>query len=311
MKNKSRIFPLIKRGVKLGMQNIWRNKILSIASIFVIAVILFIFNIILAINLIATEALTDLNKKIDITVYLKETTSYEETQKIIKTLKNLPETEEVNFTSKEDALNQLKITNPDLSLSFEKYNLGNPLPSSINIITKNPKYNKQILEFLNEDKYKIHLSNISGTTDRNVILDSVSNNLLKLNNFTKQIIFWLIVIFMIGGMLIILNALQITIYHRKKEISIMKLVGSPHLFIRTPFLIEGIVYGISAVILSFLMLFILAQNINIENTALWNYYSLTSFIYLFLIELIITIILCSISSSIAVHEYINQELLEE
>ena len=309
MQNKSSFFSLFEKSFKLSLSNIWRNKVLSLATIFVTGTILFIFNIILAINFITQSALTDLNKKVDITVYLKETTSEEQAQIIAHELQSIKEIAGVNYTSKAQALEQIKTTHPDLSLSFEKYNLGNPLPASLNITTTNPKYHQAVADFLAQDKYQVYLSNvITNNSNDNNIITSVSKNLIKLSDFTHQVIFWLIITFVLGGTLIILNALQITIFTRKHEISVMKLVGASHWFIRSPFIIESIIYGVSAVLLSFIMFFSLTGKIQIEDTAFWSYYSGINFALVFLLELIGTILLCIFSSSVAIHEYLKKDL---
>lgn len=312
MKNQPSGFYLLEKGFKLSLINIWRNKVLSLATIFVMGTIIFIFNIILAVNFIAQDALIDLNKKIDVTVYLKESTSYDQTQNLIREINTLEGVEAVNYTSKEDALVQIKTTHPDISLAFEKYSLGNPLPASLNVTTSHPKFHQTLADFLSQDKYQVFLSNIVTSSDAsNAIISSVSKNLLELTNFTNQIIFWLIITFILGGALIILNAIQINIFTRKKEISVMKLVGASNWFIRLPFVIESVIYGVLAVILSFIMIFILIQNIQIEGTNLWNYYTGIDFYIIFLIELVATILIGIFSSLIGIHEYLQKDLLEE
>lgn len=302
---------LFEKSLKLSLSNIWRNKVLSIATIFVTGTILFIFNIILAINFIASNALTDLNKKIDITVYLKEDTTEEQAKKIIKDVNSFKEVTKVIYISKAHALEQLKATHPELSLSFEKYNLGNPLPASINITTADPRFHQAIADLLAQDKYKIYLSNvITNNSQDNGIITSVSKNLIKLSDFTHQVIFWLIITFLFGGALIILNALQITIFTRKHEISVMKLVGASHWLIRAPFIIESIIYGILAVALNLIMFFLLTRKIAIQESALLNYYSGINIIVIFLIELGGTILLSIFSSILAIHAYLKKDLLE-
>lgn len=313
MKNKSSSLNLIEKALHLSLSNIWRNKFLSIATIFVIGTIIFIFNVIIAVNFIAKDALNDLSKKIDVVIYLKESTTFADAQKIIGDLQQVEGVFEVNYTSKDDALTKLKTTHPDVSIAFEKYSLGNPLPASINITTTHPKYHPAIAELMEQDKYKTYLSNVITTKDstNNTIITSVTKNLLNVTNFAQQIIFWMILIFVIGGALIILNALQITIFHRKKEIEIMKLVGASHWFIRLPYLIESIIYGLLAMIISFAMLLLLSQKIQITETQLWNYYSGIEFYKIFLIELAATVSLSIFSSMIAVHEYLNKKLLDK
>ena len=313
MSEKASKLVLFKRALKLSLKNIWRNKILSVATVFVMGTILFIFNIILAINFITNDALEDLNQKIDITVYLKESTDYGKALDIIEELESAEEITEVNYTSKEDALLQIKTTHPNISLAFEKYSLGNPLPASLNIVTVHPKYHPAVADYLKQTKFQTYFSSIitENTNDANGILTSVSENLINLNKFTNQIIFWLIMTFVVGGTLIILNALQMTIFTRKKEISIMKLVGAPYSFIRMPFIIESIIYGLLAVILSFLMLKILASNLDIEGSTIAHYYSNINHVTIFVIELILTVSLSVISSIIAIHDYLQKDLLED
>ncbi len=286
---------LFKRALILSLNNVWRNKVLSLATIFVIGIIIFIFNILFSVNFIANNALTDLSKKVDIIVYLKDSTTFVEAQDLIKELNNLEGIENITFTSKDDALAQIKQTHPNLSIAFEKYNLGNPLPASLNITTTHPKYHQAIIDYLSKDRFKGLLSNLSTNEGNNAILESVSKNLLTVTDFTNQIIFWLVTIFIIGGALIILNALQITIFARRKEIEVMKLVGASYWFIRLPFLIESVIYGSLAFILSFIMIFFASNQISIDLKIPPVY---------FILELLIALFLAILSSQIAVHEHL-------
>ena len=102
-----------------------------------------------------------------------------------------------------------------------------------------------------------------------------------------------------------------TIFTRKKEISIMKLVGAPYSFIRMPFIIESIIYGLLAVAVSFVMLTILAKNLAIEGGSFSNYYSNINYLSIFIVEALLTIILSVLSSVIAIHDYLQKDLLED
>ncbi len=293
---------LFKKGLNLSLSNIWRNKFLSLATIFVIGVIIFIFNIILGINFIAQKSLYELGQKVDLIIYLKDTTTESEAANLIEDIKIMPEIKTVTYTSKDEALSQLKATHPDLSISFEKYNLENPLPASLNISTNKPSDHAVVAEFLDQQKYKNLLSNISVNNESdNSIISSVSKNLSALGNFTNQIIFWLIITFLIGGTLIILNALQMAIFARRQEIEVMKLVGASIRFIRMPFIIEATIYAILAVIFGFLMLILFAQKTEISVAASW--------INVFFIELALTIFISIVSSLIAVNEHLFRKSL--
>lgn len=117
---------LVKLSLKNSLKNIWRNRALSLTTIFVTATILFIFNIILGINQITDKALSDLNQKVDVVVYLKQSTTYKETQSIVNDLKQIPGIEEINYTSSENALENLENSHPDLFTAFKQFDLQNP-----------------------------------------------------------------------------------------------------------------------------------------------------------------------------------------
>ncbi len=300
---------LIKRAFSLSFINLWRNKFLSLATIFVIGTIIFIFNIILAVNFIAKDSLAELSKKVDLVVYLKEDATFQDAQLLIKKITNLEGVDDAYYTSKEKALEQLKLTHPDLTVAFEKYELGNPLPASISITTVHPGYHKDVSEFLSQDKYAVYLTNISSNENSTVssIIRSVEENLLKVTDFTNQITFWIIVIFILGGTLIILNAIQVTIYNRKQEIEVMKLVGARFWFIKLPFVLESVIYGILAIILSVTMLLILTNKIELKGLNIWRSFENINILQIILIELIAAIILSVSSSMIAVHEYLQRK----
>lgn len=312
MKNKTNGGLLFSRALKLAVDNITRNKILSIATVFVIATIIFIFNIIIAVNFIAKDALNDLNKKLDITVYLKDTTTTNDVEKITSELQTLEGVENVKYISKDEALEQVKKTNPNLTLSFEKYKLDNPLPASLSIATKDPTYQQPVRDQLLAPKYQTYFTNIAENKDASgeKILSSVSQNLINVSNFTYQIVFWMVITFVVGGTLIILNAIQMTVHTRKKEIGIMKLVGAPYYFIRLPFILESIIYALLSAILSFIMLFILSQKISVDSTNLITQFNSIEFYKIFLAELLGTVVIAVLSSLMATDKYLQKTSLE-
>lgn len=306
---------IVKRAFKLSLLNLCRNRFLSIATVAVIGIILFIFNIILAINFIAESSLQNLSQKVDLTVYLKETTTSGQAEKTIETLKTLDYVVDATYTSKEEALDKIKTTYPSIYDSFTKYDLGNPLPASISIKTKNPSYHTELENYLKGGPLSVYISNVrqgdSSPDQEKSIISSVAKNLQKVTDFSHEIIFWLVMTFVIGGTLIIFNAVQITIFSRRKEVNIMRLVGAPLKLIYLPFVIEGIFYAVFAILLNLLLLSILSHRINIEGLSLYNFSKNLDLSYLTILELSITIILSIGSSLLAVYTYLRRPLATE
>lgn len=305
---------MVKRAFKLSLSNLFRNKFLSIATISVIGITLFIFNIILAINFVAESSLSTLSEKVDLTLYLKESTTAENVRSIMDELKLVNGVKDVSYTSKEDALQKIKTTYPSIYNSFTKYDLGNPLPASISIQTLDPSYHKPIENYVLGSKISLYISNIkqsdAGSQEQSII-SSVAKNLQRVTDFSRQIIFWLVIIFVIGGILIVLNSIQITIFSRRKEVNIMRLVGAPLKFIYLPFVFESIMYALFAIIVNLLLLWFLSKQINIEGTNLYDFSQNLHLAALTLIEFIVTITLSIGSSLFAVHSYLRRPLTTE
>lgn len=305
---------MVKRAFKLGLSNLFRNKFLSIATISVIGITLFIFNIILAINFVAENSLATLSEKVDLTLYLKDSTTLDNSRSIMDELKLVDGVTDISYTSKEEALQKIKTTYPSIYNSFTKYDLGNPLPSSISIRTKDPSYHKTIENYVLGSKISLYISNIkqseTGSQEQSII-SSVAKNLQKVTDFSRQIIFWLVIIFVVGGILIVLNSIQITIFSRRKEVNIMRLVGAPLKFIYLPFIFESILYAIAAIGVNILLLWFLSKQIDIEGTNLYDFSQNLHLALLTIIEFLITVILSICSSILAVHNYLRRPLASD
>lgn len=301
----SNIFVAFSRCIQLGLTNFWRNKFLSIATVGVIAVILFIFNVILAVHFIGTQALQALSERVDIVIYLRDDIQLYDVQNLVQSLQTVPGIKTVQFTSKEQALDVVAKTHPKTAEFLRKFNLNNPLPPSISITTQRPEDYKNVEAFLQQDKYKPLMQNYvaEGGTSDSIILSNVAQNLLNISQFVRQIIFWLVLVFILGGTLVIVNAIQLTIYTRRQEIAIMRLVGATPTFIRMPFIVEGVLYGICAIVTSFLFLFILGKTMHINDGTLWSYYISLGMNKVVLGEIAITIILSIMSSFAAVEQH--------
>lgn len=300
MNKKPNLLNLLKLSLKLGLTNLWRNKVLSLTTIFVTGTILFIFNVLLSVNLITQDAINSLNEKVDLIAYIKEGTEFENVEQIVNDLKQIEGIKEIRYISKEDALESLSETHPDIFTAFERFNLGNPLPASLKIKTIHPDYQTPIANFLNRDIYRAYLTGPKNNNQDSGILNSVALNLAKITSATEQIIFWLILTFILGGTLIIINALQMTIRSRKKEISIMKMVGADDWFIRSPYIVEGVFYAIFATILSAIMLSFLTKNLTVTQEIDLG--------AIFLLEALATIAIGILSALVTIEEYLQKDL---
>lgn len=303
---------MFMRAIKLSFSNLWRNKFLTVATVLVMAIIIFIFNIILSVNFLTRTALEDLTQKIDIVVYLKDNTDYYQVKQLTEELIKLEGIVDVTYTSKSDALKIVSKTHPKTAEFLKRYGIENPLPQSINITTERPELHIMVQQFLNQEKYRHFLANVVTDSEaQDIATEAVSKNLINLSNAIDQIIFWVFIIFIVGAIFIISNAIQLTIYTRQREIYIMRLVGATRNFIRLPFLFEGLFYGIVSYLLAALLLFILAMQIRIADITIAQYFENLPILNLFVVELILFSILGILCSFIAVYRYLRNKLIIE
>lgn len=274
------------------------------------AVIIFIFNVILAINFIGNQSLQTLSEKVDISVYLSRDSDYFEVKALTDEIEKIPGVKSIKYTSKEEALEIVGKTHPKTADFYKKYDIRNPLPPSISIVTENPEVHASIEALLAQPQYKTLTQNYvtEGASGESVILNSIATNLQNISKFVRHIIFWIVLVFILGGTLIIVNAIQLTIYSRQQEIHVMRLVGATPSFIRLPYIFEAILYAVIAIILSFTLMTIVSSAINLEKTELWSLYSNFNLWKIFALELIFTVILAIISSFSATEQYIKGKL---
>ena len=304
------IFYEMGRGIKLGLTNLWRNRLLSIATILVMAIMICIFNSILAVNYISKQALQNINQKVDLIFYLKDGTDYYSANLLATKLKEVAGVKNVEYISKEQALSIVSQNYPQTVDFLRKFNLKNPLPASLSVTTENAEAHQNVYNFLDKSPLNQCLEerDESGTSQRDII-SSTARNLANLNLFIKQLIFWIVFVFIIGGSLIIINAIQLTIFTRRQEIFIMRLVGATPNFIRLPFITEAICYAVVAVILSFFLLFMAGQALEINNLEIFREFQAINLLPVFFTEIGLSALLGLISSFFAVEKYLHGNLV--
>jgi len=310
IKHPKRPLLALQRALKFGMSSLSRNKFLTISTIVLIAVIIFIFNIFLTINFVIKYALNDLTQRVDLVVYLKSDIKYHQVQDIMNELKEQKGIIDVEYTSRNEALEIVSKTHPETVEILKTYEIENPLPPSLNVITEKPEYHIMVQQFLNQEKYRSLISQDLNAEEKVAKANEiVSKNLTQLSRVTNQIIFWILIIFIIGTFVIIINAIQLTIYSRKKEIYIMRLVGATRNFIRLPFLFEGLFYAFIATFISFGIYALIANQINMETISFGIYFNQIPLQLIALIEFIVIAMFGLISSFIAVQQYLHTKLI--
>jgi len=226
--------------LKQALKNLWRNRLMSIASISSVTATLLILGIIFALILNINSIAQSAKDKFDsIQAYLVDELPAEEIDSIMKKIEAIEGVSEVKYESKSDALTKMKSQWEDNGYLLDGLE-ENPLPSSVIIYLDDIYYAQNVLE---------RIQNINGIEEVKSYQDIVER-LLSITEAIRKagvvIIFVLIAI----STFIIHNTIKLTVNSRNREINIMKYVGATNWFIRWPFLIEGTLLGFIGAMIS-------------------------------------------------------------
>jgi len=293
------------RSLKFAITNILRNPLLSLATIIVMAIIIFVFNIVVMVNTLASSAMDDLNRRMDMQVEIKNDADPIAIEKLKEELNSQSEILKIIYISKEDAFTDFKKKFPDKANFLEMYGYPNPLPASLILKIKDANDHKKLQDFLAQEKYQDLI--INGTDSDNSDLQTVASKLAKLTTSVRNIIFWVIAIFILGGLLIIINTVHLTIFQRRREISIMRLVGASLNFIRLPLIIEGAFLGGLSVIfgIGLFIFFLLYTNLS----SFSDFRLERDFLFFSLWQLIIGITIGILSSYFTTEKYLKGKII--
>lgn len=231
------------RVIRNGTESFYRNAWLSVATVTIMTLALTVVCLLVILNFLAQNALTSLKSKIDISVYFKNDTLESDILRVQEEVNVLPEVLETEYVSKEKALFLFKERHEDdpaITESIAEIE-GNPLLATLNIKAHDPSQYGVIAHFLESPKYEKFIQKINYEQNKDVI-----GKLTSIANAIQRVGYVVSIIFVIISVLVTFNTVRMTIYGYKQEIEIMRLVGAPNWYIRFPFLIEGLLYGLFA-----------------------------------------------------------------
>jgi len=235
------------RTFKAGVQNFFRNGWLSIATVSVIVITLFIINIQVAIVFANEMLLKDVEGRVNISVYVNLDVPEDEILNMKQVFESYSEVTEVEYISKDQALADFRERNKDnetIQQSIQELG-SNPLGAVLNLKAQDPSQYETIASKIQQSTYAEKISKVNYQKYRGII-----DNLNKEIKSNQRVAIALGATLSLIAVLITFNSIRITMYSHRQEIEIMKLVGASNNYIKFPFIWEGIFYGIAAAIVT-------------------------------------------------------------
>ncbi len=300
------------RIVKSGAQNFVRNATLAIAAIAVMVITLSIILFSVVTNATFSNTIQQITDKIDISVYLKDTVTDSQRQDLISNLKALPNTKSVTYVDKNQALEIYKEQNKDNSdLLLAISQTDNPLPATINVKPRDPNKIDDIKTYLEKtDVQALQSDKTSYSGDRKDAIDKISSA----TSFFRKAGIAGVAVFALVSMLIIFNTIRMAIFNRREELTIMRLLGASNWYIRGPFVVETVIYGVISALLSVFLLNTLfavsaaafdASSLGLLDIKFADRYFKDHFVIILFSQLAIGILIGAASSIIATQRYLK------
>lgn len=226
--------------IKQAFVQIGRNKAMSLASVFAITAMMLIlglfFVITVNINLFTEMVKSDYEQ---VEIFLLDETTAEDAQAIMDKIEGRKGVDQVEYRTKEDALNIMKSRWGESSYLLDSLG-NNPLPNSILITVDTLESAGDVTDYA---------AGLDGVEDVKYYQETVEK-LTKVTKFLQIAALIIMAFLVVVSIVVVSNTIKLTVFARSREISIMKYVGATNWFIRGPFLVEGIIIGIVASLVS-------------------------------------------------------------
>lgn len=300
-----------KRVFRSGWINFRRNGLVTYAAVLVTTITLSVATAIFLFQAVLQSTLGGLQNQVDIAVYFRVDAPEERILALKGTLEELPEVERVDYTSADEEVLAFRERHANDYLTLQALDeLGNnPFGGSLRIKAKDSSQYESIANVLEGDSQiardnaqiidRINFSQNKVVIDRlNVLIANARTIGLSVTVFLSLI-----------SIIIMFTTVRLTIYMVREEIGVMRLVGASGSYIRLPFLVEGMLYGFFAWIVTFILFlpltyFLGKQATNLIGLDVYNYY-LNNFFAIGGTVLLIGLFLGITSSYLAVRKYLN------
>ncbi len=246
---------MMLRNLKFALNSAWqsffRNLAVSLAAVVSITLILILAGINLLVGHAFSQVLDGLRAKVSvISVNVADGTPLQNVYDFQQQLAGDPRVVSVRFITKDEALTQFK-SDPQNGVLAQQIE-GNPLDAKLEVRVA------KLDDVAAIDLMARRWPGVDPTDPTNYQGDFV-NRMLQLSAWLNLAGVGLLVVLLIVSVVIVMNTIRTAVYHRRKEIEVMKLVGATEWFVRGPFVLEGVMTGLIAAAIALCLLVIAYQ----------------------------------------------------
>lgn len=227
--------------VQEAFTGIRRNGLMAFASISTVALSLGVLGAFVLVALGANHFAASQIGKFEIAVYMHSDATGAQANTVATQVRKIPDVSSVKLLSKDDEWSKFKRSNPNIESAGLQ---NNPLPFSLNVRVSDPSRTTAIANKIRT------MDGVRTVRDGRDAL----GRLMAVARVVRAISVAGVAVLLITAIFIISNAIKLTLYARRREIRIMKLVGATNWFVRIPLVIEGVVFGATGAFIAWLLL---------------------------------------------------------
>lgn len=226
-------FRIIGRSIRDAFKSVFRNFSLSMASILCATITLLVVSITLVIAGNINRTTKNLEKELTIIVYLEKSSTEEDINFLKSSISKMEDVADVQYKSKDEWKLEMSKYNSSFGTVFENYE-ANPLLDSFTVTVKDAKNLPVTTEAIRKLD-KVESANYG---------ESAIDTIVSVFDIVEKATIVVMVALVFVTAFLITNTIKLTIYSRRNEIEIMRLVGASNIAIKMPFVIEGFIIGI-------------------------------------------------------------------
>jgi len=223
-----------------------QNKLMSVASVTTTFAALFILGIFILLTMNVNSWAEDFSRSCQIQVFVNEELTDEQYDAVNSKILAIPSVEKTEKYTKEQIFNEMHERLGDKADILDGLEHDNPFRNSYKITLSDLSQTKEVTKELEK------IDEIANITD----FQEAATLIVKIVDTIKGASLWLMALLLIISAFIVSNTVKISVYARRREINIMKYVGATDWFIRWPFVIEGVIIGIYAALICFVVMWL-------------------------------------------------------
>lgn len=297
------------RALRFSLQNIVRNVWLSVITMFLLFLTMLSITLVVSLNIVGSKVIGAVEQNVSVSFYFYDSASESDILAAQSYLQKMSAVDSVVYVSKDQALQDFSAAHkddPEVLAALAELT-DNVLPASLLVRAKSIADYQTIISQFEESDY-ISMVESTDFTDSKQVIDTMTHTVNRVYDIGIAVS----IVFVLISVVVIFNAIRMTIYSHKEEVGIMQLVGATNGFIRAPFILDSVIFGCVA---AAAVLILLYAGLYFTDATVSHFFAGYNFSLLQFYtqhwpivapsEIIVAILISGISSTIAISRYLK------